>query len=50
MKAQSQADFEQRHQLRGTARPTNKHRRILKAERERAKIANRINLPWSDDE
>ena len=42
MKAQAFVDADQRRAKRGTAPATGKHRRILKAERERAKIANRL--------
>jgi molybdenum-dependent DNA-binding transcriptional regulator ModE len=48
MKAQAFVEADQRRAKRGTAAPTGRHRRILKAERERAKLANRINLPWED--
>ena len=49
MKAQAFVDADQRRAKRGTAAPTGKHRRILKAERERAKLRN--GLPsWSDYE
>lgn len=49
MKAQAFVDHEQRRALRGTARPTGKHRRISTAERERAKLANRLEGKWNDD-
>ena len=50
MKAQAFVDAEQRRAKRGTARPTGKHRRITKAERERAAIANQLQGSWNDED
>ena len=44
MKAQAQVNHEQRKHGRGRS----VHRRIPKAERERARQANRSTLPWGD--
>ena len=49
MKAQAFVDHEQRRARRDCAPPTGKHRRITKAERERAAKANRLEGNWNDD-
>ena len=50
MKAQAFVDADQRRAKRGTAAPTGKHRRILKADRERARIANQLQGSWNDED
>ena len=48
MKAQAFVDYEQRRVRRDTAPPTGKHRHISKAERKRARAANRL-PSWRDE-